>query len=144
MIQTLKLWLGLMIAIGCAGCQAQGNFPKPVVTVEVVTAAPPTGTPDCLPVPGVTIELHPITTTSVRLIATGLQLGEKPDVFYSAQSIEETKRFEDWGYAQGADGKGMFSLELTGLAPLRGQSRSTWDVRLVHARGVACAKITLP
>lgn len=48
MIQTLKLWPGLMIATLCVGCQAQGNFPTPDVTVQVVTAAPPTGTPDCL------------------------------------------------------------------------------------------------
>ena len=39
MIQTLKLWLGLMIAIVCAGCQAQGNFPTPVITVEMVTVS---------------------------------------------------------------------------------------------------------
>jgi|GEM_PF-2116196 len=145
MIQTLKLWLGLMVAIGCAGCQAQGNFPTPVVTVQVVTEAPPTGTPDCLPVSGVSIELHPITATSVRLVATGLEPGEKPDVFYSAQSKGYgTTRSEYWGFPQGADEKGMFTLVLTGLVPLRDQSRSTWDVRLVHARGVACAEITMP
>lgn len=144
MIQTLKRWLGLMIAIGCVGCQAQGNFPTPVVTVQVVTEAPPTGTPDCLPVPGVSIELHPSTATSVQLVATGLEPGEKPDVVYSAQSKGYGARSEHWGFPQGADEKSMFTLLLTGLVPLRDQSHSTWDVRFVHARGVACAEITLP
>lgn len=144
MIQILKLSLGLMIATLCVGCQAQGNFPTPVITIEVVTVAPPTATPDCLPVPGVSLELDEIAATSVRLVATGLQPGEKPDVFYSAKTEGYGARYEEYAFAQGADEKGRFSIDLYGLDPIGGQSRSTWDVRVVHARGVACAEITLP
>jgi hypothetical protein len=35
-------------------------------------------------------------------------------------------------------------MELTGLQPLDGQSKATWDIRVVHRRGVACAEVTLP
>ena len=65
-------------------------------------------------------------------------------MFYSAQADGYGTRTEVNAFAQGADEKGMFSIELYGLDPIGGQSRSTWDVRLVHARGVACAEITLP
>ena len=55
-----------------------------------------------------------------------------------------TKRGETWGFANGADEHGEFSLQLTSLQPLEGQTKATWDIRLVHAHGVACAEITMP
>jgi hypothetical protein len=39
---------------------------------------------------------------------------------------------------------GEFFFELENLEPQVGQTDSTWDIRLVHQRGVECATITLP
>ncbi len=79
------------------------------------------------------------------LHASGLQPGEIPSVFYSTSVAGVgSRRGEAWGFAQGADEHGEFSVQLTSLLPLDGQSEATWDIRLVHARGVACTEVTLP
>jgi hypothetical protein len=121
------------------------TLPTPAVTVQVLPPTAPTATPDCQPIPGVTIEVQRLGATTAILHASGLQPGEVPFVFYST-SINGVgaKRGEAWGFVKGANEHGEFSLELTGLQPLEGQTKATWDIRLVHARGVACTEITMP
>ena len=92
-----------------------------------------------------TLEVLRLTNTIVVLHASGLQPGEIPFVFYSTSiSGVGSKRGEAWGFAKGADERGEFSVQLTSLRTLNGQSEATWDIRLVHARGVACTEVTLP
>ena len=121
------------------------TVPAPAVTVQILPPITPTATPDCLPVSDVAINIQRVSDTTAILHATGLQPGEIPSVFYST-SINgvDAKRGEAWGFANGADEHGEFSLQLTSLQPLEGQTKATWDIRLVHAHGVACAEITMP
>ncbi len=117
----------------------------PAVTVQVLPPVSPSATPDCQPASGVTLEVQRLTNTIVVLHTGGLQPGEIPSIFYSTSVAGVgSKRGEAWGFAKGADEHGEFSVQLTSLVPLDGQSEATWDIRLVHARGVACTEITLP
>lgn len=119
--------------------------PIPAVTVQVLPPVIPSPTPDCQPATGVTLEVQRLTNTIVVLHASGLQPGEIPSVFYSTSVAGVgSKRGEAWGFVKGADERGEFSVQLTSLLPLDGQSEATWDIRLVHARGVACIEVTLP
>ena len=121
------------------------TVPEPAVTVQVLPPTTPTATPDCLPVSGVAINIQRVSDTTATLHATGLQPGEIPSVFYSTSTNGVgAKRGEAWGFAKGVDEHGEFSLQLTSLQPLEGQTKATWDIRLVHARGVACTEITMP
>lgn len=120
-------------------------YPTPVVAVQIMPPISPTATPDCQPIAGVMIEVRRLSDTTAVLHASGLQPGEIPFIFYSTSiSGVRSMRGEAGGFAKGADEQGEFSFELTGLQPLEGQARATWDIRLVHRRGVACAAITLP
>ncbi len=119
--------------------------PTTAVTVQVMPPVSPTATPDCQPAAGVEIEVRRVSDTTALLHASGLQPGEIPFIFYSTSiSGVGSMRGESSGFAKGADEHGEFSFELTGLQPLEGQARATWDIRLVHRRGVACTEITLP
>ncbi len=141
----MKGWLVLILAGLCAACQTQTiTNPTVWVTVEAPLMQTLTPTPECLPVPGVSIEIHPIDASSVGLIAKGLQPGEKPHIVYSASGNGHTTRVEAGPFAQGADPQGAFSIRLSGMSPVGGQLDSTWDIRFIHARGVACAEVTLP
>jgi hypothetical protein len=120
-------------------------YPTPVVAVQVMPPVSPTATPDCQLAADVAIEVRRVSDTTAVLHASGLQPGEIPFIFYSTSiSGVHSMRGEASGFAKGADEQGEFSFELTGLQPLEGQARATWDIRLVHRRGVACTEITLP
>lgn len=132
----------LMIAIAES---LQFIYPTPVVEVQIMPPVSPTATPDCQLAAGVAIEVRRLSDTTAVLYASGLQPGEIPFIFYSTSiSGVGSMRVEAGGFAKGADEQGEFSFELTGLRPLEGQARATWDIRLVHRRGVACTEITLP
>ncbi len=105
----------------------------------------PSPTPDCLPAAGVKLNVTPLSGSKAMLHASGLQPGEVPSIFYSTVGDgASSARHEAWGFAKGADQHGEFSFELDGLEPPQGQTQATWDIRLVHRRGVACAELTLP
>jgi hypothetical protein len=145
----MKRALVLILVALCAACRTQTSLPvvpaSPAVTVQVLAPVTSSATPDCQPVPGVTVQVLPVNNTSVGLQVSGLQPGEIPSIFYStAISGVGARRGEAWAFARGADERGDFSMELTGLQPLDGQSKATWDIGVVHRRGVACAEVTLP
>lgn len=140
----MKRWLLLLMTLLCGACQSQAASPTVAVTVQVVTLAAPTPTPDCQPAAGVSLEVHRPGYGAIELQARGLVPGEKPSVFGSAQNSTEGRRFEEGPGTQGADAQGVFSDRLTGLQTLTGDISTTWDVRLVHARGVACIEVTVP
>ncbi len=148
--------LVLFVTLVCAACQAPLTLTAapaftPTPAVAVVTAvvamvgAAPTATPDCLAATGVEMAVVLGNDNRYELQASGLKPGEIPVVFYSAHDGRgNLTRMEDWGFVQGADPDGKFSLELSHLRVLDGEPSTTWDVRLVHARGVACAAVVVP
>ncbi len=137
----------LILTAFCASCQTYQPYAPstPTVTIQVLPPVTPSPTPDCQPASGVALEVTRISSTKAVLKVSGLQPGEIPFVFYSTETNGVgSRRGEAWGFAKGADQGGNFSIALSGLAPLDGQSSARWDIRLVHKRGVACAQITLP
>ncbi len=122
----------------------QTTYPTAGVTPQVMPPVSPTATPDCQPATGVTIDVRRLSDTTAVLHASGLQPGEIPFIFYGTSIIGHSMRREASGFAKTVDEHGEFSFELIGLQPLEGQANATWDIRLVHRRGVACAAITLP
>src|SRR3989304_6226815 len=142
----MKQWLVWMTAALCAACQAKiaaTVAPTPAVAVTAVTVvAPvaPTPTPDCRPASDVSIDVLRMDDGTIELRAIGLEPGEKPFVFYSAQNSNEGKRIEAGNFVQGADAQGVFSYKLDVLQTLKGDTSTSWDVRLVHTRGVACVE----
>lgn len=150
MMKPWKLWSIALTVFTVSACLGESVEPTVLVT-EVPVEEPyvePTGTPDCQPSPEVALEVQKTGPRSVSLHASGLQPGETPRVIFGA-STERFGAFGDTGVAvHGADEQGEFSLDLGALVLGYGSpdvpSSSTWDIRLIHARGVACTKITLP
>ena len=149
-MRLMRCWMILFVAIFSISCLAQA-VETPVSVTEIPVEKPfiePTGTPDCQPSTEVSFDVERIGPRSVSLHASGLQPGEIPRVIYSA-SARGYGLFGDAGeFVHGADEQGEFSFDLGGLQLGQGSSgdptTATWDIRLIHARGVACATITLP
>jgi hypothetical protein len=47
-------------------------------------------------------------------------------------------------FVNGADAQGEFRTDQSGLSPLPDQTSASWDIRLIHSRGIECTTITLP
>jgi len=136
---SMKQLSSIFILALCVACQAQLSPTPMVVTLEVAPFVESTSTPDCQPVPGVSVEVE-----DQVLEMSGLQPGEKPTVFYSAENRKGAQRVELYDFAEGANSEGVFSYELGMLSVLDGDTTTVWDLRVVHSRGVACAQITVP
>jgi hypothetical protein len=135
----LKQLSSIFILALCVACQAQSSPTPVLVTPQVAPFVEPTPTPDCQPVPGVSIKVE-----DQVLEMSGLQPGENPTVFYSAENRNGAQRVESYNFAEGANSEGVFAYELGMLPVLDGDTTTVWDLRVVHSRGVACAQITVP
>jgi hypothetical protein len=115
-----------------------------VVSEEVpeVYLVEPSPTPECQELPGVSIEIH-MDNFKPQLTVRGLQPVEKPHILYSAANAESGAYGDLWS-AQGANEQGVFNYRLQPLEVLEGDTTTTWQLRVVHARGVACASIQIP
>jgi hypothetical protein len=149
-MKPMRHWMILMMAMFSIACLVQAGA-TPVLIAEVPVEEPfvePTGTPGCQPSPAVTLDVRRIDPSSVWLHASGLQPGETPRVIYGASAKGEGMYADLGEFRDGADQQGEFFMELSGLelgqTSLEGSYTATWDIRLIHARGVACATITLP
>jgi hypothetical protein len=149
-MKPTKVWFTLLAGLASMACLARTAETLVAVT-EVAIEEPfiePTETPDCLPSPDVIFEVRQIDPTSVWIHASGLQPGEIPHVIYSASARGEGVYGEAGQFRDGADEQGEFSMELGGLElgrmSIEGPYTATWDIRLIHARGVACGEISLP
>jgi hypothetical protein len=147
---TVNRWVGFAIALLSGACLVQTTAtPTPIIEIPLeVPYVEPTGTPGCQPVLEVTLEVRRTDTRSVWLQASGLQPGERPRIIYGASAKGEEVYGEMGEFRVGADERGEFTYALNGLElgtmALDGPYTATWDIRLIHARGVACASITLP
>lgn len=146
----MRRWMILIMALSAIACLLPAAA-TPVLVTEVPVEEPfvePTGTPGCQPSPAVTLEVRRIDPNSVWVHASGLQPGEIPRVIYSASAKGEGMYGDAGEFREGADEQGEFSIDLSGLElgsmSLEGPYTATWDIRLIHVRGVACATITLP
>jgi len=110
----------------------------------VSTEDPTIPIPDCQPASGATFRLQKISDNIVELIATGLQPGDYPRVFFNSTyngknagpgGIYDTNKVLE---------SGEYYFELSRLDPPEDKAFMTWEIRLQHAHGVECASIVLP
>jgi hypothetical protein len=142
---AMKGWIAFLIVLIGIFCLVQLAKPTtpPEVKLSTEPAVTPFTLPECQPAPAVTIKVQRTGQYGAELIATGLQPGEIPYVYYGALGAGFT------GYP--VNEKGEFFADLNGseydvdiLKPPEGQTSAIWEFRLVHERGVECARITLP
>ena len=118
--------------------------PTPQIEVTRIVAPPqgsPTPTPMCTELPeGMTFAITPLDTTRARVEVNGLQPGEVITLTFDQQAPSGSKRHEVFDIHVPADGH--FETEER-LDPAVGATRKHWQVQLIHARGVACAEVTL-
>ncbi len=117
------------------------------VTLEVVTPGP-TATPViCTPLPeGMEMNLFALSPDLIKVEATGLQPGELVSLIFQ-RDVADWRVYKGQMEASpispiGEDG--YFEYEQSGFDPLAELEENAWLVQLIHARGVACEKITLP
>ncbi len=147
-----KIWLLTALtlagpACGCAPDLAVPTHPTPQaiqVTVEVVQT-PMDATPSaCTPLPaGMRVVATVLSATSLRLEVEGLRPGEKPVLVFVTGDFDHTRQVEEIPtVAVGPDGR--FAAEVEGLRALPGSTENRWQIKVLHARGVACAEVMLP
>lgn len=115
------------------------------VTKEVVLSPPPSPTPvTCTPLPeDMALRVEPVSSMTVWGEIEGLQPGEKPIVIFRTEAPGRGLRTVV-GPFKPVGSKGRLTFRQTGLDPLRGATTNRWEVKVVHARGVACTEVTLP
>ena len=138
----------LILAWLCSACVIQNSQPT-TPQVEVITAVestedPTIPIPDCAPASGVAFSLQKLSDNRVELIATGLQPGETPRVFYNSTYNGNNAGPSGIFDANMVLENGEFYNELSRLDPPEEKVAITWDIRLQHSRGVECASIILP
>lgn len=137
--KAVKQGIILVLVLLAAACQSTTT---PIVIGET-PAEKATSIPACRHAEGVMLEMRRIGDDEVRLQVSGLQAGEHPSVIYTTTATEVvSSKVEMYDVDEGADEEGRFSIVISGLRPL-GDNSATWDVRLIHERGVECAIITI-
>ncbi len=137
----MRRWIVLAVAVFSIACLME-SMATPEVAMETAITTP-YSIPDCQPAPDVTYKLQKVSDTFAEVIASGLQPGESPYVYYNTPVGDIPGKGGAYpGDIVKDDGEFFFALE--NLEPPEGQISATWDIRLVHERGVGCATITLP
>lgn len=146
------LMLASWLLAGCQPASATSplnpSAPKvtPEVTVvrSVVTTGPSPTPVVCTPLPdGMTIQVKPESETSVLVELAGLQPGERLVFIYTTEIPGQHLR-EYVSPATATVGlDGHYAERESDMVPIPG-SANQWQVKVIHARGVACAEVTLP
>jgi hypothetical protein len=137
--RPIHLFILLALTLLTAACQSTAT---PIVIIDTPTEEA-AAIPACEHFEGATLQMRRVGDDQVRLQVGGLQPGEHPSVIYTTTATEvAASKVEMFDVAEGADASGDFSIVLSGLRPL-GEESVTWDVRLIHERGVECATITI-
>jgi hypothetical protein len=134
---------GFAIVLGLVACnQSIASVPTPAITV--VTALPPASpTPlVCSENPaGLTLDVQTGGFYRVRVIGRGFKPGERLLLVFTAKTATHSTKIEARP-VQGVNADGTFSWDET-LTPPTGAEGSavTWNVAIVHSRGVACTQV---
>lgn len=101
----------------------------------------------CTPLPSnMNVRVVATSRTSARVEIEGLPPDEQPWLVFRAESVdhgEKVKIERPLLHPVGPDGRYVY--EETGLyAPDSSMEENQWEIRVVHARGIACTEVTLP
>ena len=152
-----RTWL-LALCWILTACAALPAAPTPVAPEAAATATPLQAVPvtkvapgpgparvACTPLPeDMALRVEALSPTAAQVEVEGLRPGERPTLILEAEAPGQgAARIERRdGAPVGPDGRYMFRQ--SGLYPVAVSLSNRWEVRLVHARGVACTRILLP
>ncbi len=135
------LILGMIILGACSGA----GRARPIPVTLVVETPPPSPTPaQCTELPrDMEFSVKKAGNTAVSIRLSGLHADEKPIVILETGSEGHFRRIEELATSPIGD-SGVFETVVEGVRPLEDAERSIWKVKVIHARGVACATIAVP
>jgi len=111
------------------------------VTRSVITTLPNSTPAICTPLPeGMTLDVMPTSATEVKVELTGLHYGETITLLFTRNVPEGVYEMEAQSVAT-VEPNGRFIYYQAGF-PAEGNN--TWQVKVIHMRGVACAEVKLP
>lgn len=143
-----RKFLLVLICLPLLGCRnASPSFDQDNVEVtRSVEPAPPSPTPIvCTPLPDdMTLDVEPVSESEAVVRLTGLQSGESLAFVFIAEIPEQRRSVIESYPIDTVDETGSFEFTQPGLTPLDETTANKWEVKVVHARGVACTEMTLP
>ncbi len=136
--------VGLGIATNLVACN-QSIPPDPTPAIVRTTALPPeaSATPIvCTDNPsGLTLNVQTSGFQHVQVVGRGFIAGEPLLLIFAARSAAHSSKHEARP-AQGVNADGSFSWDETLRLPAGAEgSAVTWNVAVVHSRGVACTTV---
>ena len=146
-----RFGLTAALALMLAACATIREWFRPPPIEIYVTVVPGTGLPGgpptvlpCTALPASMALTATVQATGVMVEITGLQEGEFPTFRYlPAGSNRQSDGFEIiQGRPVGADGRAVDESWLRTTST--GNTAEVWEVRVLHARGVACTQVVLP
>jgi hypothetical protein len=127
-----------------SGCQA-GDFSTP--RVEIGTEAGPylneTPVPECVSLPGISLEVILLSENSAQVRITGLQANEPVYTIFRSQTDDGAKSTECCP-GETASEKGIYEYSVGLRGAEVDREFTDCQVRVIHSRGAACAEFTLP
>ncbi len=119
------------------------------VTKEVlVTKVTPSPSPTplaCTPLPeGMTLQVEALSPTGLQVEVDGLGPDERPTLILSSEVPHVGSRKFTTQDAEPVGADGRYTYQTRWLEAVGASTDNRWEVKIVHARGVACTEIVLP
>ncbi len=148
-LATASLYLAVITSL--LGCQpvalgqdaATPTFSAPGVQKTILPPMTMTPTPECLPVPGVDLDVAPLSANAVRIKITGLNSNEHVTLVFYSEAPGQSVRIEN-GPIKVMSENGSLEYTQGNLVDLTPGSPEDWQIQVIHSRGVACTIISLP
>jgi hypothetical protein len=139
------LLLVILAVMLLSACQSRPTEAPVSPVVEVVTATisftSSSATPACTTMPsGMSIAIHPSINSQLLILLKGFKPGEMVDVTIEAD-YEHSLTRSNFGAPIGPDGT---ASEIAGTLTSNETTKAHWHVRVIHARGIACADLDIP
>jgi len=139
----LLLILPTFLLTGCVRLVSAGDESGSTQSIETYPYISPTPLPECDPHSKVAIQVHPINAYRAVLTMSGLNPGEYVHLVFEPIPIPDNGTILiEADPANPADQFGTLQWDERQLDP--NQQPNTWQVRVIHQNGVACAEFTLP
>lgn len=140
-VLALLVWLSI-------GCQSTSVLPTreaiPEVTTIVTTPVPSSTPVSCTPLlEGMTLQVDPVSSVEVQVELEGLQSEEQLIFLFTTEVSGRGGAEIEFRPLEMVDASGHYSYSQR-LRPIPGSITNHWEIKVIHARGVACTEVTLP
>ncbi len=123
--------------------------PTPVVIKQVLPPSTPKATPECTPLlPGMSLAVTALSPSKAKVEMADFQPSERVTIIFYSDIVvsgghSRSSRVES-SSVEPTDASGRFTDVEGNLRRLPRAATNHWNVQVVHARGAACADVTLP